>query len=67
MSGDGAWAIGRWGANLLGTALQHLLIVLAICPPQVGAQALRGLVGQLDTVLQQTDGQCPLQQWRRLC
>ena len=59
--------MSRVKANLLGTALQHLLIVLAICPPQVGPQALRGLIGQLDAVLQQTDGQCPLQQWRRLC
>ena len=51
---------------LLGTAFQHLFIVLSICPSQVGAQALRGLIGQLDAVLQQTDGQRPLQQWRGL-
>ena len=46
---------------LLGAALQHLFIVLAICPPQVGAQALRRLIGQLDAVLQETDGQGALQ------
>ena len=54
-------------AHLFGTAFQHLLIVLTIGPFQVGAQALRRLIGQLDAVLQQADGQSPLQQWRRLC
>ena len=52
---------------LLGTAFQHLLIVLTIGSAQVGTQALWRLIGQLDAVLQQTDGQRALQQWRRLC
>ena len=52
--------------HLLGAAFKHLLIVLAISPAQVGLQPLRRLVGQLDAVLQQADGQGPLQQRRRL-
>ena len=46
--------------HLLGAAFKHLLIVLAISPTQVGLQPLRRLVGQLDAVLQQADGQGPL-------
>ena len=56
-------AVGRKWTHLLGTALQHFLIVLAVCSAQVSSQALRWLIGQLDTILQQTDGQSPLQQW----
>ena len=54
------------GTHLLGAAFKHLLIVLAISPAQVGLQPLRRLIGQLDAVLQQADGQGPLKQRRRL-
>lgn len=50
-------------ADLLGAAFQHFLIVLPISSAQVGAQALRWLVGQFDAILEQTDWQGPLQQW----
>lgn len=53
-------------AYLFSTTFQHFLVVLAIRPSQVGAQALGRLIGQLDAVLQQTDGQSPLQQRRWL-
>ena len=46
---------------LLGAALQHFFIVLAVGPAQVGSQPLRWLIGQFDAVLQQTDRQSPLQ------
>lgn len=46
---------------LLGAALQDLLIELTIGTPQVGLQPIRGLIRQLDGVLEQRDGQSPLQ------
>ena len=39
--------------SLLGTALQNLLIELAIGSTQVGLEAIRRLIGQLDGILQQ--------------
>ena len=53
--------------HLLSTAFQHFFIVLSIRPSQVSTQALRRLIGQLDAVLQKTDGQGTLQQWGWLC
>jgi hypothetical protein len=52
--------------HLLCTAFQNFLIELVVCTAQVWPQALRGLVGELDAVLQQANGQAVLQGWGRL-
>mmetsp|Transcript_10302 Transcript_10302/g.22116 ORF Transcript_10302/g.22116 Transcript_10302/m.22116 type:complete len:1096 (-) Transcript_10302:3570-6857(-) len=50
--------------SLLGAALKHLLVEQVVRTAQVGLEALWWLVGELDAVLQQGDGQ-PLLQGRR--
>ncbi len=51
---------------LLGARLEHLLVELAVGATEVGLEALRGLVGQLDAVLQEGDGQALLEGGRGL-
>ena len=39
-------------AHLFGATFQHLFIVLTIGSSQVGTEAFRRLIGQLDAILQ---------------